>query len=181
MTLEHRQILHLYNSVIRGITNYYKFASNYSQMAGRVFHIMRQSCAKLLAAKYSLKSISKVYAKFGHSLGTTHVGKDGKEKVYGLLKPSFRSTYSFLVGTSPDIASFYGSKSLASLDNLSCVVCGSNYRVEMHHVRKLSDLNPKLDLVDKLMASRRRKQISLCRKCHMEKHHGPNPNLKQYG
>lgn len=50
-------------------------------------------------------------------------------------------------------------------------MCGSEYRVEMHHVRFLKDLNPNLkNALDKLMASRKRKQIPLCRECHMEKH-----------
>jgi hypothetical protein len=40
----------------------------------------------------------------------------------------------------------------------------------MHHVRLLSDLNPKMSEVDKLMAKRRRKQISLCRSCHLDHH-----------
>ncbi len=47
----------------------------------------------------------------------------------------------------------------------------------MHHVRHLKDLNPKLDLIDKLMASRHRKQIPLCRECHLRRHHRPL-NLK---
>lgn len=34
--------------------------------------------------------------------------------------------------------------SKASLSNLKCAVCDSDYRVEMHHVRMMKDLNPKL-------------------------------------
>jgi hypothetical protein len=43
------------------------------------------------------------------------------------------------------------SKSLATLHQMSCLSCGSNYRIEMHHVRKMSDLNPKINLIDRLM------------------------------
>ena len=50
-------------------------------------------------------------------------------------------------------------------------MCESDYRVEMHHVKYLKDLNPKLNKVDELMAKRRRKQIPLCRKCHIVHHH----------
>jgi hypothetical protein len=40
----------------------------------------------------------------------------------------------------------------------------------MHHIRYLKDLNPKVSKIDELMIKRRRKQIALCRACHM-KHH----------
>lgn len=63
------------------------------------------------------------------------------------------------------------SLSAASLNGLVCSSCGSDYRVEMHHVRMLKDLNPKLSKIDQLMAKRHRKQIPLCRACHMA-HHG---------
>jgi len=42
--------------------------------------------------------------------------------------------------------------------------------VEMHHVRLLKDLNPKLSEIDRLMSKRRRKQIALCRSCHLNHH-----------
>lgn len=60
--------------------------------------------------------------------------------------------------------------SRASLEKLVCTVCGSEYRVEMHHVRMMKDLNPKARLVDRMMAKRNRKQIALCRSCHMKYH-----------
>lgn len=62
--------------------------------------------------------------------------------------------------------------SAASLYNLTCSICESKYRVEMHHVRKLKDLNPKLRGIDKLMIRKRRKQIAVCRECHMKIHSG---------
>jgi AI2M/AI1M-like HNH endonuclease len=52
---------------------------------------------------------------------------------------------------------------------MSCLSCGSNYRIEMHHVRKMSDLNPKINLIDRLMVKAHRKQIPLCRECHIKK------------
>lgn len=40
----------------------------------------------------------------------------------------------------------------------------------MHHIRTLKDLNPKMNSIDKLMIKIKRKQIPLCRECHMVKH-----------
>jgi thymidine kinase len=68
------------------------------------------------------------------------------------------------------INNLYGAKSISTLDNLICSKCKYNYRVEMHHVRAMKDLNPKLSHFDKLMVRANRKQIALCRECHMELH-----------
>jgi len=40
---------------------------------------------------------------------------------------------------------------------LKCSICGSLYRVEMHHIRHMKDINNKLSKVDKLMISANRK------------------------
>lgn len=70
-----------------------------------------------------------------------------------------------------DLKALYSSGlSNAGLDGLSCSKCGSEVQVEMHHVRKLSDLNPKLSEIDRIMVKVRRKQVPLCRPCHMEHH-----------
>jgi group II intron reverse transcriptase/maturase len=172
MTLEHRQIIHMYNSVLRGYLNYYNFAHNYLRVASAVGYILKQSCAKLLAAKYSLGSMSKVYDKFGPYLTTVHTDSKNpsKSKTYSFMIPSYKLTLRFLINCSPIIKALYGSISISSLDNLECSICDSEYRVEMHHVRYMKDLNPKLSSLDKLMVRRRRKQIPLCRKCHLDYH-----------
>jgi hypothetical protein len=58
----------------------------------------------------------------------------------------------------------------------ACEACGSSENVEVHHVRKRADLNrpgrkPKPDGV-RLMASRRRKTLILCRVCQDNIHAG---------
>jgi len=170
MSLEHRQIIHLYNAVFRGFLNYYNFTHNYGNLVSYLGFLLKGSCAKLLASKFTLSTTKKVIEKFGPQLSYKHTDKDGKVKYYNFLKPSYKLSLRYLTNPNPIISSLYGSKSLASLDGLSCGICGSEYRVEMHHVRFLKDLNPKLDLIDKLMAARQRKQIPLCRNCHMDKH-----------
>jgi predicted HNH restriction endonuclease len=49
-------------------------------------------------------------------------------------------------------------------------------RVEMHHVRKISDIKGKT-IVDKMMMAANRKQIPLCRACHLAVHGKPNKHL----
>lgn len=61
---------------------------------------------------------------------------------------------------------------MGKLDGLTCMNCGSEYRIEMHHVKMMKNLNPTLNDLDKLMVKAKRKQIPLCRKCHMDYHSG---------
>lgn len=162
----------MYNSVFRGFLNYYKFAHNYSRLTSTLVWILKQSCAKLLTAKFKLGTMKKTYDKFGPQLAVTHPDSRDPKKVitHEFLKPSYRATLKFLTNSNPVIKGLYGSISLTTLDNLICSLCESDYRVEMHHVRFLKDLNPKLDYLDSLMVKRNRKQIPLCRECHMEYH-----------
>jgi len=62
------QIINYYNSVIRGYLKYYSYVYNYHTMAAWVYMNLKSSCAKLLAAKYNLRSQNKVYKKFGKDL-----------------------------------------------------------------------------------------------------------------
>jgi hypothetical protein len=61
-------IITLYNAVLRGYLNYYAFVLNRARLARRLHFILKGSCAKLLAAKYSLERQSKVFRKFGKDL-----------------------------------------------------------------------------------------------------------------
>jgi len=133
-------------------------------------YILKSSCAKLLAAKYTMGTQSRVFAKFGPHLAVPSTKSNKIDKKIMLIHPNYKITLKFLINPTPIIKALYGSKSIATLDNLVCNICGSTYRVEMHHIRALKDLNPKLSKVDKLMAGRKRKQLPLCRECHMKKH-----------
>jgi hypothetical protein len=104
----------------------------------------------------------------------------GQKKGVALIKPTYTNYQGlnrFATGDKepiPYIAALYAkSKSMVDLDNMTCSRCGSTHKVEMHHVRALKDLKPEINYIDKLMAKARRKQIPLCRVCHMDTHH-PN-------
>lgn len=158
-------IIVLYNSVLRGYLNYYSFVSNYGQLAASLEWILKSSCAQLLAAKLKLGSSLKVLRKYGQDL-------KGEDNV-SFFKPKYnKNQWDFKSNkVKTELRALYASGIYkASLDGLICSKCGSDTQVEMHHVRKLSDLNPKLSEVDRIMVAKRRKQIPLCRPCHMERH-----------
>jgi Type II intron maturase len=158
------QIIHLYNSVLRGFLNYYSFVYNYEKLAGWIYMNLKSSCAKLLAAKYTLISQNRVYRKYGKDLR----GRDriGFQKITYKIKP-----WDFKTSSKDYVKTLFTDKiSLATFDDLVCSLCGSNYRLEMHHIRQLKDLKPKLSKLDALMAARRRKQIAACRDCLVKFH-----------
>jgi group II intron reverse transcriptase/maturase len=176
------QIISLYNSVYRGYLNYYSFAMNKNQLSSYLHFVLKTSCAKLLAAKFTLDTQNKVHLEFGKDL-------KGKDKIgfivaeYGLTPwdfktPSVTRSPRNKISESGILNTLYAeTTSVASLENLSCSNCGSKYRVEMHHVKYLKDLNPKLSKIDALMAKRRRKQLPLCRECHLSHHSSAPKNL----
>jgi group II intron reverse transcriptase/maturase len=165
------QIILLYNSVLRGIINYYGFVHNYSGFSGFIYMTLKQSCAKLLAAKFKLNTMKKVYQKFSGDL----VFKSPNGRVVSFYKPSWKlDPNRFQIKASPIIPTFFAKGlSLARIENMICSMCQSDYRVEMHHIKAMKSLNPKVSAMDKLMIKANRKQIPLCRECHMKYHHKP--------
>jgi group II intron reverse transcriptase/maturase len=54
----------------------------------------------------------------------------------------------------------------------ACIICGSNQNVEMHHVRALKDLKRNRSALEAHMTAIARKQLPLCRRCHLRAHKG---------
>jgi group II intron reverse transcriptase/maturase len=160
------QIIVLYNSVLHGYMNYYSFVDNRGALATYVYYLLRGSCAKLIATKLKLKSQRKVFAKFSKNLIVN------KEKKRMLYKPSYKNEpWKFYTSHVNYMVNLYiRSISPASLLGLVCQICGSDYRVEMHHAHHLKDIDPKRSISDKLLMRHKRKQIPMCRKCHMDLH-----------
>ncbi|MGR5978726.1 group II intron reverse transcriptase/maturase [Bacillus cereus] len=60
------QIINRFNSINRGIQNYYRFVDNFAKI-GRIQYILKFSLAKTLAKKYRI-SVSKVFKKFSKDI-----------------------------------------------------------------------------------------------------------------
>ena len=130
-------IITLYNSVYRGYINYYSFAENLNRVSSWLHFVLKTSCAKLLAAKFKLETQNKVFIKYGSDLkGEDRIGF--VQAVYGM------DAWNFKIKNREIIPTLYAETlSKASLQNLKCAVCESEYRVEMHHIRMMKDLNSK--------------------------------------
>ena len=160
--LNHDQIIHQYNTVVRGFSNYYFFMANYGKLAGQLILYLKRSYCKLLAAKFNIKTMSATYKKFSGDLTSP--------KGINFIKLSYRATGIFRTRVSSIIPNLFSLKSISNLYGLVCSICDANTNIEMHYIRLMKDANSKLLKVEKIMVKMNRKQISLCRNCHM-KHH----------
>lgn len=171
INLDHADILGYYNSVIRGILNFYSFSNNRKSL-GSLVHGLKFSCARTLALKYKLRFASKVYRRFGGKLKCPTTGLE-----LFILK-TFKAIHKFSINAPiPDEVLFkrWNNKLTRSHLFKYCVICGTSHQVEMHHVRKVKDLKfkaagGKLDFFTMQMASINRKQVSLCRTHHAALH-----------
>jgi group II intron reverse transcriptase/maturase len=136
INLDHQDILRYYNSIIRGVLNYYSFAHNRKSL-GSFVHGLKLSCARTLALKYKLRHASKIYKKFGSKLRSP----DGDVELF--IPSTFKAIKKFSCNVPiPDdvILSNWNKKLTKSNLFKSCIICGSTDQIEMHHVRQVKDL-----------------------------------------
>jgi group II intron reverse transcriptase/maturase len=87
INIDHADILKYYNSVIRGVYNYYKFVNNTQDLA-HVIRRLTESCALTLARKFNMRTMRLAYLNFGEDLGCVIKLKGGKEKRISIFKPA---------------------------------------------------------------------------------------------
>jgi group II intron reverse transcriptase/maturase len=174
-----------YQAEYRGFVQYYQLADNITWLSS-LHWIMQTSLLKTLAHKYK-STVAKMAHRFATKVATpygprscleTRVPRVGKEPLvarFGGL--TLRTTLTAHVEDLPLARKRQGGTELLQrLLAERCEACGSTDNVEVHHVRKLANLNhqgqkPKPDWM-RLMASRRRKTLVLCRVCHDNIHAG---------
>jgi hypothetical protein len=74
------QIIEYYKSVERGILEYYSLANNYGRLVSRVHFILKFSCVLTIASKMKLRTMKKVFRKYGKLLSVEL--KNGKTVSY---------------------------------------------------------------------------------------------------
>ena len=170
------EILRTYNSEIRGFYNYYSIANN-SSIINSFKYIMEYSMYKTYATKYRTTK-HKIIEKYrvNKDFGVRYKTKDGKEKVCLFYNEGFKRkdiSRNAEVDSVTDKRLYLGRTSLIQrLEASKCEFCGAeNVPIEIHHVRKLKDLQGK-KFWEKFMIARRRKTLALCHKCHVDLHNG---------
>ena len=177
-------IIQVYQAELRGITQYYKFARN-QQKLSKLKYVMEVSLVKTLANKFRT-SCRKIYAKYKSTYNVD--GFDYKVLEAKVQKGTreYRAHFGGIplrrksvINNEIIIDTIFKTNNLKSRSTLSqrllndiCEVCGSNEKIEMHHIRALKDIkNNKADWAVK-MSAMNRKSIALCKQCHEKITHG---------
>lgn len=135
--------------------------------------MLKESLIKTLMNKHNCSKKS-IVSKYGKNITTTYkVGKGIDKQIdFNLVKIS-RSPMKFLATEAQDV--FVPLKYKIASRNLfesNCVNCNSSDNIEMHHIKHIKTINAKLSSFDKMVAAINRKQVPLCRECHIKIHTG---------
>ncbi|MBE9047962.1 maturase [Pleurocapsales cyanobacterium LEGE 10410] len=168
-----------YQAEYRGVVQYYRMAYNLHTL-NRLKWFMHLSLVKTLAKKFKT-TCCKTYHRYKATISTT----DGTFKVLQVTRQREAKT--------PLVTHFGGvslkwnkwvaiddeqqsriwngrSEVVQRLLAQECELCGSQSNIEVHHIRKLADLEPKGRKPPpewmKKMSARRRKTLVVCRNCH---------------
>ena len=163
-----KDIIIRFKAILNGILNYYSFVDNKSRL-NIVYWILKSGLAKTIAAKKKLKSMKKVFTKYGNNLELSEIpfkcpSLENTPKNFGsnLHKNDYASYLEYFK---------WGVRTRATFLE-GCRICSSHMDVEMHHLKHIRTLNIKLKGIDKEMASINRKQIPVCKQCHLKIHAG---------
>ena len=177
-----------YQAEYRGYVQYYQMATNLGWL-NRLHWVMQMSLLKTLAHKHK-SSVAKMARKYRARVETAYgprcclevqVARAGKAPLVGRfggvpLRRQDAAEKVRIADRAVDWRTRPGTELVKRLLAEVCESCGSTQHVEVHHVRRLSDVNPKGRRAKPdwmhLMASRRRKTLVLCRVCHDNLHAG---------
>jgi len=178
-------IVAAYQQEYRGIVQYYLPAQNVAWLS-RLHWVMQVSLLKTLATKHKA-TVQAMVRKYQTTTQTAEgktlkclevrVEREGKRPLIARFGGISLTHQPLAIVT--DLPLAIGGNHTELLQRLmadACELCGSRVNVEVHHIRKLADLNKKgrkdKPLWVMRMAARQRKTLVVCRKCHWDIHTG---------
>jgi len=174
-----------YQAEYRGVVNYYRMATNLRDLS-KLKWTMETSLTKTLASKLKV-TVGQVYRRYAATIDTPHgrrkvlravVERAGKPPLvaqWGAI-PLRRDLQAPLADQPPQWPKSTRTELIQRLLAETCELCGSQERVEVHHIRRLRDLQrpgkgeppPWV----RQMAARQRKTLAVCWHCHHHAIHG---------
>ncbi|HEL2073054.1 TPA: reverse transcriptase domain-containing protein [Streptococcus suis] len=178
-------IVQTYQQEYRGLVQYYILAQNLSWFS-KVYWYMETSLLKTLSFKHK-SSINKMLAKYKTTTTSTNgrtvpclqvvVPREDKPPLvatWGGISLSYKKKA--VIEDAP--YQVYGGRTelIKRLLANKCELCGSEENIEVHHIRKLADLNKhngkSVPKWKEIMSARCRKTLVTCRDCHYAIHNG---------
>jgi len=185
-------IVTTYNLEFQGLANYYTMAHDVSTKLYPLKWVCRQSLVKTLADKHKQTArwvYRKYYRKQDNKIKAIEVkvSREGQDPLVAKFgaKPICFDRWASIEDKKPPIITPRNELITRLLTN-QCELCGSNEKVNVHHIRKLKDLKRRYQgrktpqkWAVKMMAIRR-KTLVVCTPCHQEIHAGiyDGPKLK---
>lgn len=175
-SLEDKQIVQRYSSVIRGIMNYYSCANRLSDLWS-VVSIYRKSCALTLADKHKLKTAAKAYKIYGPKL-RIHDPTNSKKTVELFYPETLKTTTNFklasgyigqhLLVNDPMQGSY---RQNPKTDNVCQYKgCLETKGLEEHHFNPQQNISAHLTPFKRSLQSKARTTVALCKRHHAELH-----------
>jgi Type II intron maturase len=181
-------IMAQYQSIYRGIVQYYQGANNLHRF-NHLKWIMGQSLVNTLAAKFKLSAkqtckkyqATRVVDQRPYKVLQVTIAREGKKPLiasWGGIP--LRRNIQAVLNDSPQ-AIWTGKRSELEKRLLAdtCELCGSHDNITVHHIRALKDLHQKGRREKprwmQVMAARQRKTLLVCWPCHRNIHAGRNP------
>ena len=129
-------IIDSYQSIQRGILNYYSMANNYGRLAARMHYSLKYSCALTISSKMKLRTLRGAFGRYGKNL-TVKVG----DKSISYSNISYKRPKKVMHRPN-DIVSFekyfdglvYRHKRHVGNLEGPCIVCGCLDNIEVHHI-----------------------------------------------
>ncbi len=173
--LDDSDIILRFNTIIRGFLNYYSFVDNIKDFA-KISYIVKENLCKTLIRKHKINR-KILYYKYGKKISVIRRNSINIKKIWFYNPKLIKKPWNFLVSElylnhrfDPFQAIKWKVCSKTNFD-FPCAACGSD-RTEMHHIKHIKTLNLKLNQFDSAMARVNRKQVPLCKPCHMKVHKG---------
>jgi Reverse transcriptase (RNA-dependent DNA polymerase)/Type II intron maturase len=178
-------ILNKYQAEYRGVVQYYLLAHNVHWFS-KLLWVSETSLLKTLAGKHK-SSVAAMARKYKTTTETANgprkclqvvIPREEKKPLIARFGgiPLQRKQEAILVDQQPQFYMVTRSELLQRVYADQCELCGSQERVEVHHVRKLADLEKagrkEKPVWMKQMLIRRRKTLVVCRQCHEDIHAG---------
>ncbi len=179
-------IVSLYGAEFRGFVQYYLLAHNVYSL-NKLQWVMETSLLKTLANKYKSR-VTRMARKYKSKTNTP----EGPRKCFKVIIPRedkkpliarfggiplIRKERATIKDVTAQVAAHHSrSELIQRMMANECELCGSHKNIQIHHIRKLADLdkpgrNRKPKWM-KIMSARKRKTLAVCRDCHYKIHQG---------
>lgn len=172
-SLEDKQIVQRFSSIIRGLMEYYSPANSRSDL-WPVVALYRKSCALTLADKHKLKTAAKAFKRYGCNLKITDQVK--RKETILFYPDTLKTSVNFKLGAKritladsllDPIQGSYRSN-IKTAHSCQWPGCNVSENLEEHHVNPVRNIKGNLTNYEAWLKKRERKTITLCREHHLE-------------